>query len=100
MRIRITVDKIVGSCPVFREGDQIVVDGADLVLEETDAYCVWAAMSFTPYLIAARKQVPADELGLGSDSGPYFVQCLDPGPPTTSGGTVTFRIEPDTDTSI
>jgi uncharacterized repeat protein (TIGR04076 family) len=93
MRVKITVDEIAGTCPVFKLRDQIVVDGAGLVMDETDSYCVWAAMSFTPYLIPARKGVSADEVGLGTGDGPYFVQCLDPGPPRTEGGTVTFRIE-------
>jgi uncharacterized repeat protein (TIGR04076 family) len=91
-KIVIRVRTIKGTCPVFEKGDKIVIDGASLVKEESDAYCVWAAMSFTPYLIAARTGIPGSNLGLSNEDRPYYVQCLDPGPPLTPGGTVTFEI--------
>lgn len=91
-RIRIRVHEIKGTCPVFKKNDQIVFDGPELVKDETDAYCVWASASFLPYLLAVRYGIPADEIGLSKEKDSYFVQCLDPGPPHTSGGTVVFEM--------
>jgi len=91
-RIRIRVHNIRGSCPVFKVGDEIVIDGAELVLSETNAYCVWAAASFTPYLHAIRAGVPPNVVGLATHGSDYYVQCLDPGPPLTPGGTVVFKM--------
>ncbi|MGQ4871301.1 MAG: TIGR04076 family protein [Candidatus Thorarchaeota archaeon] len=91
-RIRIRVHDIRGSCPVFKVGDEIVIDGAELVMSETNAYCVWAAASFTPYLHAIRAGVPPNVVGLATHGSDYYVQCLDPGPPLTPGGTVVFKM--------
>ncbi len=91
-RIRIRVHEIKGSCPVFKKNDQMVFDGPELVKDETDAYCVWASTAFLPYLLAVRYGVPANDIGLSKVKDRYFVQCLDPGPPLTSGGTVVFEM--------
>ncbi len=91
-RIRIRVHEIKGTCPVFKKNDQMVFDGPELVKGETDAYCVWASTAFLPYLLAVRYGVPATDIGLSNVKDRYFVQCLDPGPPLTSGGTVIFEM--------
>ncbi len=92
-KIVIRVREVRGQCPIFTPGDTITIDGAELDMKATDAYCVWASASFLPYLVAARYGVPADEIGLGTaPTQPYVVQCLDPGPPLTPGGTVVFEI--------
>jgi uncharacterized repeat protein (TIGR04076 family) len=91
--IKIEVEEIEGICPVFKEGDEIIIEDASLNLEKTDAYCVWASSSWMPYLLAIRSGVPADEIGLSHEKDTYYVQCLDPGKPYTPGGTVVFKIE-------
>ncbi|USS41134.1 TIGR04076 family protein [Thermococcus aggregans] len=83
--------KIKGKCPVFRVGDKIVIEGPKVNLEETDAICTHAFASFLPYIVALRKGVKPSEIGLGKEERAY-VQCLDPGPPYTDGGTVIFEI--------
>ncbi len=45
-----------------------------------------------PHLVALRKGIKPSELGLGRGRKAY-VQCLDPGPPYTDGGTVIFEIK-------
>lgn len=91
--IEIEVIEVEGICPVFEQGDKIIIEGASLDLEQTDAYCVWASSSWMPYLLAIRSGVPADEIGLSHEQDTYYVQCLDPGKPYTPGGTVVFKIK-------
>ncbi|CAD5245339.1 TIGR04076 family protein [Thermococcus camini] len=90
-RLEIRVVEIRGKCPVFRLGDRIVVEGPRVNLEETDAICTHAFSSLLPYIVALRKGIKPGELGLGRGEKAY-VQCLDPGPPYTDGGTVIFEI--------
>jgi len=35
----IRVHKVKGSCPVYEEGDRIVIEDPEIELEETDALC-------------------------------------------------------------
>ncbi len=90
-RIKVTVKGIRGKCPVFKLGDKIVIDGPAVKLTETDAMCTHAFASLLPYIVALRKGIKPSELGLGTGDKAY-VQCLDPGPPYTDGGTVIFEI--------
>jgi len=94
--------KIKGKCPVFKVGDKVVIKGPKINLEETDAICTHAFASFLPYIVALRKGVKPSEIGLGKGEKAY-VQCLDPGPPYTEGGTVIFEItviEDETEESL
>ncbi|NJE10986.1 TIGR04076 family protein [Thermococcus sp. MAR1] len=90
-RLEIRVIKIRGKCPVFNLGDRIVIEGPKVKLDETDAICTHAFASLLPYIVALRKGIKPSELGLGKGKKAY-VQCLDPGPPYTDGGTVIFEI--------
>ncbi len=90
-RLEIRVIEIRGKCPVFRVGDRIVIEGPEINLRETDAVCTHAFASLLPYIVALRKGIKPSQLGLGRGEKAY-VQCLDPGPPYTDGGTVIFEI--------
>ncbi len=90
-RLEVTVKEIRGKCPVFRIGDRIVIEGPRVKLDETDAICTHAFASLLPYIVALRKGIKPSELGLGRGEKAY-IQCLDPGPPYTDGGTVIFEI--------
>jgi len=90
-RLIITAREIRGKCPVFKHGDRIVIEGPEVKLDETDAICTHAFASLLPYIVALRKGIKPSELGLGRGEKAY-VQCLDPGPPYTDGGTVIFEI--------
>ncbi len=90
-KLEARVIEIRGKCPVFRMGDRIVIEGPAINLEETDAVCTHALASLLPYIVALRKGIKPSELGLGRGEKAY-VQCLDPGPPYTDGGTVIFEI--------
>lgn len=90
-KLVIKVAKIKGNCPVFKVGDKIVVEGPSVNLKETDAICTHAFASLLPYIVALRKGVKPNEIGLGKGEKAY-IQCLDPGPPYTEGGTVIFEV--------
>lgn len=90
-RLEIKVVEIRGKCPVFKLGDRIVIEGPQVKLDETDAICTHAFASLLPYIVALRKGIKPSDIGLGKGDKAY-VQCLDPGPPYTDGGTVIFEI--------
>jgi len=89
--LEIKVCDIKGKCPVHKLGDKIVVDGPRIVLEETDAVCVHALSSLLHYVIALDEGVDPRKLGLSKERENAYIQCVDPGEPYTSGGTVIFR---------
>ena len=92
-RLVITVKEIRGNCPVFSVGDRIVIEAPEIVPEKTDALCVHALGSMLSMIIALSRGASFRELGLAKDEGDVgYVQCLDPGPPYTPGGTVIFEI--------
>ena len=92
-RLIIEVKEIRGKCPVFKVGDRIVIEEPKIVPEKNDALCVHALGSILSMVIALGRGVGFEELGLAKEEGDVgYVQCLDPGPPYTLGGTVVFEI--------
>jgi len=92
-RLVVRVVEIRGRCPVFKVGDKIVVEGPRIVLEETDAICIHALAPLNHYFSALKEGVSPVALGLSKKEGVAYVQCVDPGEPYTSGGTVIFEIK-------
>ena len=93
-RLVVTVKDIRGRCPVFRVGDKIVVEEPEIALEKTDALCVHAFGSMLSMIIPLSRGISFKELGLSKEEGDIgYVQCLDPGPPYTPGGTVVFEVK-------
>lgn len=92
MRLIIKVIKIKGKCPVYKEGDRIVIEeGYRLNLKETDALCLHSFASFMPYYISLSKGVDPKTLGLAKTGNKAYLQCLDPCE-YTGGGTVIFEL--------
>ena len=92
MRLVIKVEDIAGTCPVYKEGDRIVLDeGYKVNLEETDCLCMHSLSSLLPYHVALSKGVDPVDIGLAREGKDAFLQCLDPHA-YTGGGTVTFRV--------
>jgi len=87
------VEEVKGRCPVYKLGDRILIDPPRIVLEETDGLCIHALPVILHYAIAVNEGVDPVKLGLTkkSNSDVYYIQCLDPGPPYTEGGTVIFK---------
>ena len=76
---------------MHKVGDKMVIDGPRIVLEETDAVCVHALSSLLHYIIALDEGVDPRKLGLSKEESQAYIQCVDPGEPYTSGGTVIFK---------
>jgi len=89
--LEIEVCEIRGYCPVYKVGDKAVVDGPKIVLEKTDAVCIHALSSLLHYVIALDEGADPRKLGLSKQKENAYIQCVDPGEPYTSGGTVIFK---------
>ena len=89
----IRVHKIKGHCPVYEEGDRIVIDDPEIDLEETDALCTHALDTILHYSTALEHGASTVDLELSKKEGVAYMQCVDPGEPYTEGGTVIFRCE-------
>jgi len=91
-RVVVTVVRVKGHCGAgLKVGDKFVCEGAELKLDESDKVCLGAFNSIYPMILAARLGLNIEKLGLEK----RIVQCIDPGPPDTSGGTVWFKIDID-----
>jgi uncharacterized repeat protein (TIGR04076 family) len=93
--LEIEVVEIRGRCPVHTVGDKLLIDDPKIVLEKTDALCTHALSSLLHYVVALEKGADPVQLGLSKpdDREHAYIQCVDPGEPYTSGGTVIFRIK-------
>ena len=89
--LEIKVCEIRGVCPVYKIGDQVIIDGPKVLLEKTDAICVHAFSTLLHYVVALEEGADAVKLGLSKDKEHAYMQCVDPGKPYTEGGTVVFR---------
>lgn len=87
----IRVHKVKGFCPVYEEGDRIVIEDPEIDLEETDALCTHALSTILHYSTALEHDASTEDLGLSKEEGVAYMQCVDPGEPYTDGGTVIFK---------
>ena len=93
-KLRIRVANIRGRCPIYKIGDEIVVDEPAIAHSDGRRICIHALGSMLSMLVPLCRGVNFDSLGLskkGEETG--YVHCLDPGPPYTEGGTVLFEIK-------
>jgi len=92
--LEIQVHEIRGKCPVYREGDRIIVDDPEIDLERTDALCTHALSTILHYTTILERNWCPVELGLtvDGDEEHAYMQCVDPGEPYTDGGTVIFQV--------
>ena len=98
--LTIKVVNIEGNCPVYEIGDTFVLEkGFKLVCSESCNVCVHGLSSIMSFMVPLSVGLPLEDLGLGFKGEEVaHVQCLDPGPPYTEGGTVTFAITRDDST--
>lgn len=89
--LEIEVCQIRGICPVYKVGDRMVINGARILLDKTDAVCIHALSTLLHYVVALEEGVDPVKLGLSKDKEHAYMQCVDPGKPYTEGGTVIFE---------
>jgi uncharacterized repeat protein (TIGR04076 family) len=91
--LEVEVHDINGSCPVYKKGDRITIQNPNVLLEKTDALCTHALPTILHYALILEYSWCPLKLGLTKedDQDHAYFQCLDPGKPYTSGGTVIFR---------
>lgn len=96
-RLVLTVKEIRGHCPLHKVGDRIIVETPIIDVKKTDALCIHALGSMLSMLVPLARGISFKDLGLAAKEGNIgYVQCLDPGPPYTAGGTVIFEIRRET----
>lgn len=85
----VTAKEVKGHCSAgLKAGDKMVLKGANIALNETDKICGFAFANLYPVIFAARLGHDLKDLGLTTRT----VQCIDPGPPYSEGGSVLFEI--------
>ena len=87
--------EIRGICPIYKIGDKITICDPIIDTEKSNALCTHALSSLLHYSVALENGTDSVKLGLSrpDDKKNAYIQCLDPGPPYTRGGTVIFRIK-------
>lgn len=92
-KLMITVKEIRGQCEVHSKGDRIVIDGAEIDLDNTDSICIHALAPILHYAVALREGVDPVKLGLAKQGNKAYIHCPDSGKPYTNGGEVIFEVE-------
>ncbi len=90
VKVRVEVHEVKGECAAgLKPGDWFEVDGF-YISRVNGKVCLHALVAMSTLLTLMSHGHSPKELGIGEESG--FVQCPDPGPPLTCGGTVTFKL--------
>ena len=89
--LEVNVCEIKGKCPVYKVGDKMTIEGANILLDKTDAICIHALSTLLHYVVALDEGTDSVKLGLSKDKKLAYMQCVDPGEPYTDGGTVIFE---------
>lgn len=92
-RLVVTVKEIRGRCPLYRVSDRIVLDEFYINTKESENVCMHDFSAMCSLLSAFIHGSSAIELGIGTKENVGYLQCPDPGPPHTEGGTVLFEIK-------
>jgi len=91
-RVVIEVYEVRGHCPLYQVGDKITVEWFYIDSKSSSKICLHALTSISTLLSKFMQGVSAKELGIGSGEDVGYLQCPDPGPPYTKGGTVIFKL--------
>ncbi len=90
--VRVEVEEVRGRCAAgYRKGDSFILRGFYIEAEEGVRICLHALIAMSTLLSPFSHGVPAEQLGIG-EGNTGRVQCPDPGPPITCGGTVIFKL--------
>jgi len=91
-KLIITVKKIRGKCPLYKPRDRIVIDEFYVSTKESKDICMHAFGAMLSLASIMVHGFSTKELGLSPKENVGYLQCPDPGPPCTKGGTVLFEI--------
>ncbi len=91
MELIVQVKEIVGTCPVYKIGDQFKIEGGYRLVSDIPL-CMHSLASLLPHYNALRISEPG-MWGLSGriDKNKAYIQCLNP-TTYTGGGTVIFEI--------
>lgn len=90
--LRVMVEEVRGRCAAgYKPGDEFLLRDFYVERMQDVRICLHALSSMLTLISPLLKGVPPASLGIGSDETAH-VQCPDPGPPYTCGGTVVFRL--------
>ena len=92
-RVVINAIEIRGECPVYKMGDEIIIEGFYIKSGESANVCMHAFSAMQTLLSAFMHGSSAKDLGIGTEKDIGYLRCPDPGSPYTLGGTVTFRLK-------
>ena len=92
-RVTATVKEIRGKCPLYALGDKIVFEAFYVKSTQSRDICIHAFSAMSTLLSAFLHGASAIDLGIGSKPDVGYIQCPDPGPPHTMGGTVVFKLK-------
>ncbi len=94
MDLIVEVIAVEGTCPVYKPGDAFrLSEGYRIVCQESCDICLHSLGSIMTWAVALSGGIRPEQCGLAHPGGEVaHVRCLDPGPPYTPGGTVTFAI--------
>ena len=90
--LQLTVKEIQGRCPLYKVGDSIVIREFYIDVTQSKNICIHMFTAMSTILSALLHGTSAKELGIGETEDIGYLQCPDPGPPYTKGGTVLFEI--------
>ena len=95
-RVTATVKEIRGKCPLYTLGDKIVFERFYVKSSQSRDICIHAFSAMSTLLSALLHGTSARDLAIGSKPDVGYIQCPDPGPPHTMGGTVVFELKRQT----
>lgn len=87
------VKDIKGYCPIYRVGDSFIIEWFYIRSEASSNVCLHALSSMLTLISAFIHGSSAKSLGIGFGDDVGYIQCPDPGPPYTKGGTVIFELK-------
>ena len=88
-----SVEEIRGNCPIYKTRDKITIDEFYIKSNNSQNISIHAFVAMTTMLSAFIRGSSASELGIDSEKNVGYLQCPDPGPPCSKGGTVLFKLK-------
>lgn len=74
-KLTITVKNVYTACPIYLEGDQMVLVEPALLTQDTDAFCFSAMAEILPYCRALCRGIPPEKMGLPVIADEAILEC-------------------------